>query len=672
MVAFTLIIQLFSDWEIHALILSSFALQLFLFFSGGLRRRHNHMLLRIMIWLSYLSADFVAVFALGYLSRNLPITSTADDNHHKPTHQLMLLWAPFLLIHLGGQDTVTAFSLEDNELWLRHLLNLLCQACLVVYVLWKLVALAHYQLVIMAVFLFVAGIIKYGERIWALKLGSKKGLRTNTSAEVTRMSREIEESPTHWTYQEVVWYGALHTEEGVRDIFAGRKILDMRRPVRFNFLQIGVYDVEEAQGGHTQVDFKKVEIELSIMYDNLFTKSRVIRTRPGIILRCVSIASTVVAFVLYAKMMMNSSADAKKKTAVYNNGYRRSTVDAAITYILFFGAFCLEVWSFFIVMMSPWAWPLLRTRPGWCSRVLFTRMVWPIFVRIQPDTKPWWSNSMGQYNFLSTSSSMAAHNDFMHIRRRSIVISRISAKMACIFVIKELWKKIHITKHAKMTREIKELIHKLLWGHPEQMCVPKSYRSVLCLPFEELLLSLHVWTDVVVHKADKSMNSSNLTSADKEGRQRHMDTCKKLSDYMLYLMVEHPAMLPVSTNVQDVLVKAAASDWANGASDKEYYLEHLTTTYNGPGQRFWRNQIPLLGQPRGIDAELETLEQLWVRFLVYAGGKSHPEEHARRLSTGGELITFVWLLMAHHGMGNVNDSISLTKEDVSTGHLLYW
>jgi hypothetical protein len=84
----------------------------------------------------------------------------------------------------------------------------------------------------MAVFLFVAGIIKYGERIWALKLGSKKGLRNNTSAEVMRMSPEVEETETHWTYQEFVWYGALHTEEGVRDIFAGRKIADMRFPVR--------------------------------------------------------------------------------------------------------------------------------------------------------------------------------------------------------------------------------------------------------------------------------------------------------------------------------------------------------------------------------------------------------------------------------------------------------
>ncbi|KAH7532366.1 hypothetical protein FEM48_Zijuj04G0012200 [Ziziphus jujuba var. spinosa] len=36
-------------------------------------------------------------------------------------------WASFLLLHLGGPDTITAFSLEDNDLWLRHLFGLLQQ-----------------------------------------------------------------------------------------------------------------------------------------------------------------------------------------------------------------------------------------------------------------------------------------------------------------------------------------------------------------------------------------------------------------------------------------------------------------------------------------------------------------------------------------------------------------
>ncbi|VAI42953.1 unnamed protein product [Triticum turgidum subsp. durum] len=234
---FITIMQLFSDWEIHVLILLSFCLQLFLFFSGSLRRRHDHRLLRIMTWLSYLSADFTAAYALGLLSREVATTSTTDNNddHHKSMpsetpHQLMVLWAPFLLIHLGGQDTVTAFSLEDNELWLRHLLMLLGQACLVVYVLWKWVTLSYYQLLISAALLFVDGVIKYGERIWALKLGSQEGLRSSTSTEAKKASLQFglgfSTERKEQTYQEIVRY-ALLRERGVRDIFAGRKLFDM-------------------------------------------------------------------------------------------------------------------------------------------------------------------------------------------------------------------------------------------------------------------------------------------------------------------------------------------------------------------------------------------------------------------------------------------------------------
>lgn len=101
----------------------------------------------------------VALYALGYLSRHQDVIiggSTLREVH------------PLFLMHLGGQDTITAFAIEDNNLWLRHLLNLGVQVALTLYVFWKSVDRHNVHILIPGIFLFVAGIIKYGERTLAL------------------------------------------------------------------------------------------------------------------------------------------------------------------------------------------------------------------------------------------------------------------------------------------------------------------------------------------------------------------------------------------------------------------------------------------------------------------------------------------------------------------------
>ena len=117
--------RLWNDWEIQCLVLVSFSLQVFLLFSAVFRKRHRSVVLSVLLWLAYLSADSVAVYLLGRLT-----LLVGDD----PRHQIVLFWAPFLLLHLGGQETMTAFSMEDCALWKRHLLNLATQVSLAVYV----------------------------------------------------------------------------------------------------------------------------------------------------------------------------------------------------------------------------------------------------------------------------------------------------------------------------------------------------------------------------------------------------------------------------------------------------------------------------------------------------------------------------------------------------------
>ena len=111
--------QLWREWEIQILVLLSFTLQVILLVFARIRRRKGSALLRILLWLAYLMADSTAIYTLGHLS----LRTRSNSGNEKKRH-LMAFWAPFLLLHLGGPDTITAYALEDNELWLRHLLKI--------------------------------------------------------------------------------------------------------------------------------------------------------------------------------------------------------------------------------------------------------------------------------------------------------------------------------------------------------------------------------------------------------------------------------------------------------------------------------------------------------------------------------------------------------------------
>uniref|UniRef100_J3NA84 DUF4220 domain-containing protein n=1 Tax=Oryza brachyantha TaxID=4533 RepID=J3NA84_ORYBR len=135
------------------MILVSLFLQVFLFVFAGWRRHSTCAVVRVVLWLAYLSADTLAVFVLGHLAVRAG----------EPDQQLVSTWAPFLLVHLGGQDTITAFSMQDNELWLRHLLNLATQVVVAGYVVGK-ASWPDRRLKTSMLLVFISGFFKYAER----------------------------------------------------------------------------------------------------------------------------------------------------------------------------------------------------------------------------------------------------------------------------------------------------------------------------------------------------------------------------------------------------------------------------------------------------------------------------------------------------------------------------
>jgi len=86
---------------------------------------------RLLIWLAYLGADALAIYALATLfnrqrkAQQEPVSCSRGDVNE--SRDLEVLWAPILLIHLGGPVNISAYNIEDNELWRRHILTAVSQ-----------------------------------------------------------------------------------------------------------------------------------------------------------------------------------------------------------------------------------------------------------------------------------------------------------------------------------------------------------------------------------------------------------------------------------------------------------------------------------------------------------------------------------------------------------------
>jgi hypothetical protein len=140
----------------------SFTLQITLLILAEFRKHVDSRVLRFFVWSAYMLADATVIYVLGYIS----VTSTS------PEHKLVAFWTPFLLLHLGGQDNITAYAIEDNQLWLRLLQTLAVQVAAAAYILYEspVIITSWTSLLRPAtILMFVVGGLKYGERVWVLK-----------------------------------------------------------------------------------------------------------------------------------------------------------------------------------------------------------------------------------------------------------------------------------------------------------------------------------------------------------------------------------------------------------------------------------------------------------------------------------------------------------------------
>ncbi|XP_031249090.1 uncharacterized protein LOC116106925 [Pistacia vera] len=649
--------RLWNGWEIRVLVLLSLSLQIILILLGSRRKYTARSWIRVIVWSTYLMADYVATVALGNLATRQG--DYFEYNLQKSSKELQAFWAPFLLLHLGGPDTITANSLEDNELWLRHFLGLVVQLGVAFYVFFQF--WSNSALTYLAIPIFIAGIIKYGERTFVL-WSSSTGRFNDTwrrdrnpianFAQITRETLEKQQhEPNNDTYQllQVVFLFNIFARLYVGVVFDLQTLKD-------NILQ----------GKPAGDVFDVVAMELGLMYDLLYTKAIIIYSRLGAFLRCICLFCSVSALIFFS---------------VFVNIHAYSPIEISITYVLLIGAVVLEVYPIILHFWSDWTQLICSTKLKNSRPKCFNASVSPHSLHKHKR----WSESMGQFNLIS-------------FCLKDMCTTCI--KVDKLFRISKFLEKYQNLTSAHVDLDLKEMILKYIIKKSDQQDELREHENKSDIfqryeesdiPYHEMAIAARghdvlngserfkdfLWTIQKV-EFDHSLIIWHIATDicyynDLRNCQLKPKISKYLSDYMLYLLVRCPSIMPKGRGelrFRETCVTAksifeskrnmiCSDNHGNRKIKKacEVLLQEDVLHTNEVNADLPR---PALADGCKLGKALQELEyeekwdvisQVWVEMLTYAAARCKWKEHGQQLTKGGELLTHVCLLLTHFGIG---------------------
>ncbi|XP_030445454.2 uncharacterized protein LOC115668089 [Syzygium oleosum] len=647
--------NLWMKLNLRGAILTSLSLQVFLIFFAPMRKRWSNWWFLALMWSAYLVADSIAFYAFGLIAK-AQFNGGTSDSEVDAYGDLLAFWAPFLLLHLGGPDTITAFALEDNELWRRHLLNLLFQLGTACYVFYQ--SLPSNKLIVPTILVFIGGTIKYIERTRALYLASFSKFRGSLLPSI-----DAQPDPIRLRQLESVHAGERNkTDLGDREViitaffcFTVFKGLLVELPFHLGQMHYSLFFFSTTTAKDA---FRVIEAELNFFYDVLYTKAAVVHCPAGYLFRAISIGSVVTAFALFYVL----------------NKHGFHEYDTRITYTLLLGAVGLEFVALGRLICSDWT----IARLGRFEKHLIGSTFMKFLLKFKSERLPFalhilharWSRSIFQYNLIDS-----------RLRRWPKWIEKL---LDCIS-LRELFDELKSGQQKPYSDELgelifKELIRKLTSDDSEDLediCAARGkwalehsgtgqdctnlLRFISDVDYDESLLLWHVATELCYNTDTDESTNFNIDRANS----------KVLSDYMLHLMIKQPDMMSAVGGygeirfryTRDDLDKFISKNLSDGSKTKITKESACKRLLPLPGRSLFMEKgasirsvlsdaCDLARVLRDIEKEKrwKIMSEVWVELLGYAASHCRPYNYAQQLSKGGELVTLVWLLMAQLGL----------------------
>ncbi|MED6203861.1 hypothetical protein PIB30_003601 [Stylosanthes scabra] len=705
--------QNWENWQIRVKVLSSLTLQTILIFLGNKRKISTNIPLRFIIWVCYMYADWLATISLGVISSKV---AQQSGDVATPKQVVMALWAPLLLLHLGGPDTITAYSMEDNQLWLRKLNTFGFQVFLAIYIFIRAWTAPNTALNVLAIPILFSGSVKIGERIWCLRSASYQCFKES-------LFPEPDPGPNYARYMEAYMAGSQEgfivkveslidspfladnqthpaAAEGnviplpETDLCGGDQVVTNADKFLKTFkrlfadLILTVHDVLESrlslQNAKSEQVFRVMEVELGFMYDLFYTKAKVVYSAIGAFLRFLTFScSVVVLCVFYA---MDKSPYPK--------------AELIITYVLLHGSVFLEWYSAFSLLFSDWTKLWMSKHKNRVTSVL----VWAVS-KLRCGENKRWSGRIGQFNLVSFClkakrercsflHKISRHKfcfRFTNALKKGVAKCCVAQMIRCVY--QDFKKFMHddseivdndlkdiIFKHFKTeiegkTKEIKDEMK--VANEIKTFCNHRGRKVLENLQlgwsvekeFDKSVLLWHIATDICYIS-----DTSGDANASGEGEPNYRRASKLLSDYMLHLLVMSPFMLPNGIGeirFQDTCAEAIEffkerKSIKNKNKACKKLLKICKESKKVPPSEVKGDKSKsvlfegcmLAARIRELrekkdwkESEMwKVISEVWVEMVGYAACHCKGIHHAQQLRRGGELLTHVWLLMAHLGI----------------------
>uniref|UniRef100_A0A0E0DAH7 DUF4220 domain-containing protein n=1 Tax=Oryza meridionalis TaxID=40149 RepID=A0A0E0DAH7_9ORYZ len=673
-ITFLLIVQFI--WSIRGLVIISFSTHLALVFLAGVRRSEATGVGTSILWGANQWARWAPVTALGMLS----VGSTPQQE------QLVTLWVAFVLLYAAMPDNIAAYSLEDTVLSFRQIaemhFQLIGQAS-PLYILGKNFISNGDALLWVSSVVCVMAICKYWEGAYfALSRGDLNNMRSsrkkNTSPKPRRNSLHIARRG-----------GREPNDEQI--LLVAHDMLDITKDAFIDFLD------QDNDGADEQAEalsdtwdeklYKVVNMELSLMYDLIYTKAAMVHTWMGYAIRFASPIAGVTALVLF--------------------------------------------W----LHSKKGKWRLIR-------RLIVSDL--NLFRLLHNNKKPtryrMWSQTIGQFNFLHECTryeSEPSTNDwksrmfkrcapediwmeyeYQHVRGTGILFSAHDIEK---LFLDHFWESMKSAfQEGEPPVEKKEEL-----PTPLLAPAPAMNKLNIALDFtpdlQETILILHIATDIFL----LLVKSDTIEASAKSKGQ--VKAIKVLSDYMMFLVAVRPSMLPglvltsryeavreyldklwkkkntlcsSSTTREKCLADILRSDLEEKKINYEWHAKRLDKLKSTPGgflsvlhdtsniaaegtilgqfllswnepeppandptihsilhKKFARQFPDLMGSDKESDGTVrpdnkpkrvtDAIFSEWVRQLINVSIRCTRDSHAKQLGRGGELTTVLWILAEH-------------------------